>query len=520
MGTKVYDNYADLITFNRNSKGTALRPIGYGDELVTNGTFDTDSDWAKNSLWAISGGVATQPAGASPDYLKQSDVLTIGKVYQYSIEVVSGNGSNFPQLYTEAGVVASFTSGVGTYTGIFVAAGNDVWIRALSPTIDVSVDNVSVKEVLFDREGDPLTLFLHPEGVPRIEYDADRNLKGLLIEPDGQNICLQSGDFGTFWTQTNVTVATDATTAPDGNTTADKIKANTTSQTYVIQKGYAPNPSANHTFSVFAKKDELNYIQLSFANTTQQYANFDLDLGVVGTKGTAANSSTIEDYGNGWYRCSVHINAGTLPSFGIAIVPSASATWRQSVSAGSATEGVFLWGAQLETGSVATSYIPTTTGQENRVKDDITLGSASSLIGQTEGTLYVEVYFRQTGLDQRMLQVSDGTGANRIIIWAYSTNTYIDISIGNSNVVNQGAPSLADGVQKFALAYANGDQEFYRNGSSIATDAASLAALPTLTDIDLGQSAGSGTQANMWIRAAALFTRRLSDSECIALTTL
>jgi len=322
-----------------------------------------------------------------------------------------------------------------------------------------------------------------------------------------------------LWTQTNVTVATDATTAPDGNTTADKIKANTTLQTYVVQQG-SSNTSANHTFSVFAKKDELNYIQLSFANTTQQYANFDLDLGVVGTKGTAANSSTIEDYGNGWYRCSVHINVGTLPSFGIAIVPSASATWRQSVSAGSATEGVFLWGAQLETGSVATSYIPTTTGQENRVKDDITLGSASSLIGQTEGTLYVEVYFRQTGLDQRMLQVSDGTGANRIIIWAYSTNTYIDISIGNSNVVNQGAPSLADGVQKFALAYANGDQEFYRNGSSIATDAASLAALPTLTDIDLGQSAGSGTQANMWIRAAALFTRRLSDSECIALTTL
>jgi len=158
MGTKVYDNYADLITFNRNSKGTALRPIGYGDELVTNGTFDTDSDWAEGGLWTISGGVATQPAGASPDYLKQSDVLTIGKVYQYSIEVVSGNGTNFPQLRTEAGVVAQFVSGVGTYTGIFVAAGNDVWIRALSTTIDVSVDNISVKEI------DPLSVSIQMDG--------------------------------------------------------------------------------------------------------------------------------------------------------------------------------------------------------------------------------------------------------------------------------------------------------------------------------------------------------------------
>ena len=133
-------------------------PNVIGSELVTNGTFDTDSDWTKGGVWAISGGVATQPAGASPDYLQQSDVLTIGKVYQYSIEVVSGNGSNFPQLYTEAGVVTSFTSGVGTYTGIFVAAGNDVRIRALSPTIDVSVDNISVKEI------DPLSVSIQMDG--------------------------------------------------------------------------------------------------------------------------------------------------------------------------------------------------------------------------------------------------------------------------------------------------------------------------------------------------------------------
>jgi len=122
-------------------------PTYIGDELVTNGTFDTDSDWVKGGSWAISGGLATQPSGAVANYLIQADVLTIGKVYSYSVDVISANGSNFPQLYTEAGVVQSFTSGAGTYTGIFVAAGNDVRIRAISPSLDVSIDNISVREI-------------------------------------------------------------------------------------------------------------------------------------------------------------------------------------------------------------------------------------------------------------------------------------------------------------------------------------------------------------------------------------
>jgi hypothetical protein len=117
-----------------------------GSELVTNGTFDTDSDWTKGGSWLISGGQATQPSGASANYITQADMLTVGKVYQYSVEVVSGNASNFPQLYTEAGLVASFSGGPGTYTGTFTAAGNDLRIRAVSPSLDVTIDNISVKE--------------------------------------------------------------------------------------------------------------------------------------------------------------------------------------------------------------------------------------------------------------------------------------------------------------------------------------------------------------------------------------
>ena len=380
---------------------------------------------------------------------------------------------------------------------------------------DFTVDRNDKKYVL----GSGGTIIEYAEDEPAFEFNADGSYKGLLVEPAATNLAIQSEDLSTDWTQTNVTVATDATTAPDGNTTADELRANTTSQTYAVQQGFT-STSANHTFSVFAKKDELNYIQLSFANTVNQYANFDLDLGVVGTKGTAANSSTIEDYGNGWYRCSVHINVGTIPSFGIAIVSSASATWRQNVSAGSATEGVFLWGAQLETSPIATSYMPTTGSPFTRGKDEASMTNVSGLIGQKEGTLYVEVDFRRaTGTNQHLLSASNGTVANVILIYVIGGNTLMYIQAGGGVVLNTGASDLSDGIQKLAFAYANGDQEFYRNGSSIATTTGSLAALATLTDIDLGQDYAANVQANMHIRAVQIIPRRLSDAQLIELTS-
>ena len=241
---------------------------------------------------------------------------------------------------------------------------------------------------------------------------------------------------------------------------------------------------------------------------------FDTNAGTVGTV-DAGLTGKIEEYPNGWYRCSITFTAiAAGRSFWIY-----NTDTDNSVTVADDGGYQYIWGAQVETGPVATSYIPTTTGNVQRVRDEITLGSASSLIGQTEGTFYIEVDFRTSGVEQHILSANDGTGSNWFLIFVVSGNTRMYIVSGGTNVLNTGASSLSDGVQKLAFAYANGDQEFYRNGSSIATGTASLAALGTLTDIDLGQSFNTA-QANMWIRAVAVFTRRLSDTEAEALTTL
>jgi hypothetical protein len=182
----------------------------------------------------------------------------------------------------------------------------------------------------------------------------------------------------------------------------------------------------------------------------------------------------------------------------------------------------YIWGAQVETGPIATSYIPTTTTALTRNADSIGISSASSLIGQTEGTLYLEVDWKETsGVQQYLLSVNDGTSSNRIFIYnTVSGALRMYANANGANLTDQGESSSAySGIQKFAFAYKTDDFELYRNGSSISSDTTgSLAALATMTDIDLGQRFNATEQANMHIRAVALFKKRLTDQQLQALT--
>jgi 7-cyano-7-deazaguanine synthase in queuosine biosynthesis len=132
------------------------------------------------------------------------------------------------------------------------------------------------------------------------------------------------------------------------------------------------------------------------------------------------------------------------------------------------------------------------------------------------------VDWQDSGNDQIILETDDGTLNNRIAIYNNSSNNQLRMFVNSNNVVltNQGQSSTAyTGIQKIAFAYKTDDFELYRNGASISSDTSgSLASLGTLTDVDFGQTYASTAQANMWIRAVALFTTRLSDAEAYSLT--
>ena len=545
MGTKVYDNYADLITFNRNSKGTALRPIGYGDELVTNGTFDTDvSGWtswgsiisydsSNNALRIDGNGFAF--CGAY-----QGVSTEVGKVYALTMDIIdlqSGGSSGFRVGSSYGGQndvldVNAPVNYLGQFKALFRATSTVSYVLARSsPTTSgyAVVDNISVKEVLFDREGDPLTLFLHPEGVPRIEYDADRNLKGLLIEPESTNqvrngsatgsttgVIGSGGVYPTNWTAPSVTpgisVEVIGTGTEIGVSYIDLKFSGTATATTQTRLAFESGtqivaaPSEVWTTSFFAKTIDLTAAYDSVA-VQQVYRN-----GAGGLIGADADQKTLTS------SLARYSETGTTTALTGYIVPEIVFGF---TNAQAYDFTVRIGWVQCEGSPIATSPMPTTGSPFTRGKDEATMTNVSGLIGQKEGTFYMEVDFRTaTGAYQHILNVNDGTPANRILIWVFGGNTLMYIDSNGSLVLNTGASSLSNGVQKLAFAYANGDQEFYRNGSSIGTGTGSLTSLPTLTDIDLLQSPGAIRQPNMWIRAVALFTRRLSDAECIALTTL
>jgi len=345
--------------------------------------------------------------------------------------------------------------------------------------------------------------------VPAFEFNADGSYKGLLVEPGATNLLTYSQEFDNgAWGKQEITITPNATTAPDGTTTADLAVATAVLETHQIAR--AGLASGAYTASVFAKANGYDTIEL-LLNVGTNGALFNLTTGAITPVGTSTN--VIEEYPDGWYRCSVYSSvAGT--DYRI-YIPTSSPFFT-----GDGTSGVYLWQAQLETGSVATSPIVTTGSTASRVADVVSLTGASSLIGQTEGGAFIEVETRNDGVSRRILTLDDGTTDNNIRLAKLLGNTLFFASnrpaSNNASITSSGTFL---GLFKIAYRYNANDFNGYANGSSFGT--ATTVAVPlNMSRIILG-FAGSGTDhLNGWIRSFALFPTALTNTQLQALTTL
>jgi hypothetical protein len=198
-----------------------------------------------------------------------------------------------------------------------------------------------------------------------------------------------------------------------------------------------------------------------------------------------------------------------------------TATLTSSIPVTVSGDTCYIFGAQLEVGSVATSYIPTTAAAVTRNADVVTLsGAVSGCIGQTEGTMYAEVDIRNL-TDGRILTLFK-TSAQYILL-SKSTNrlggAIIDTTSSPTTVVNlqTASGSLTSGIYKLALAYKQNDFAFYVNGTQVGTSNSGN----VIGDYSLIRIGNFDTSLffNDRIRAAALYTTRLTNAELAALTT-
>jgi hypothetical protein len=169
-----------------------------------------------------------------------------------------------------------------------------------------------------------------------------------------------------------------------------------------------------------------------------------------------------------------------------------------------------------------TSPIPTTTEPVTRNADVISLsGAVSGCIGQTEGTIYAEVDIRNFVAESRIFAISDGAIDNAVRLTFESGNVIRGrVRVGGINQVQITTSALTSGIYKIALAYKADDFAMYLNGTQIGTDTSGT--VPACSQIFLGKIETSATtnQLGDRIRAAALYTTRLTDSELAALTQI
>jgi len=384
-------------------------------------------------------------------------------------------------------------------------------------------------------------------GIPRLDYYTSGGTAGcpaLLVEPSGSNLAFHSETWasGNNWDLANgVTIATGSTSAflaPDGTFTANAISPtsgitshfagsnNTTRVTYT--SGTIYTQSAFFKAGTGAAGQFVQMTTWVTPNNQNGFANFDLQNGLVtlvsGATADANRSARIQNYGNGWYRCSLTVTAtGSGTERGVRpVLITASGDIRTPSFAGTVTDVLYGWGAQLETGSVATSYIPTTTAAVTRNADVISLsGAVSGCIGQTEGTIYAEVDVRTFANGNRIVCLSDGTSDNRIILQEGANSTLQAIvTNATSGVVDiSTASGRTAGIYKIAIGYKQNDFAVYVNGSQTGTD--NTGGVPACNQIFIGKIETTATtnQFNDRIRAAALYTTRLTDLELAALTT-
>lgn len=534
--SRTYGKAQDLIDFTRASSGTALRRVKYGAELVTNGTFDSDvSGW-----YGVSAGVVSHDstnnalkvtANAGDNFAAgETTISTVaGAVYKLDVDIISFSGINVQIgiATTSNGVDISLSNQTDLqYSVIFVAQSATTYIKfGTNDTSGLShnavFDNISVKEVTFDTSDGDLVLFNHPNNIPRIEYDANGNLLGLLVEEARTNLIAYSEDFANAaWEKFNVTTSLDNGTAPDdGDMTLLTVSEAVVNVDSAIRDTTTITVGQTYTASVFVRRDQNRFAMLyGFGNGGTGIA-FDLLNGVAQVNGS-------------WESAGIEIISDTIARIYGVVIPASSNVFYIGLASSlegnkvfSGGETLSFWGAQIEAGSFPTSYIPTSGSTATRSADVASLSTSAFGYNGNEGTFFVE-YQRQyaepaDGTFPKIIHVDDGTGNNRIFAQGVPSSVNMTIATYSGGASTSLSPAVAfASSNKIAISVdSEASFKFVINGSASGSIATNIVDLSLLTSVSIGLNLlGPSQQINGHIKALKYIPRELTDSQLEALT--
>jgi hypothetical protein len=337
---------------------------------------------------------------------------------------------------------------------------------------------------------------------------------GLLVEEQRTNLLLQSEDLLTTWTANDGLARTaNQTVSPNGSTTADLLASGGTLIGYLEQ----PNASSNqfvsgttYTYSIYLKKANTSTcLTLLFGTTFNSgggnpVATWNLDTGVPTFVNGATGSMTA--VGNGWYRCVVTDTATQTHTQN-----------QQWLRMASASGDVYTWGAQLEVGAFATSYIPTTTATVTRSADvpSITGANFSSWYRQDEGTVFSDCVgtFSATQVLVNTAATAANTATSAISLASNLVSSQKRVRIRDAASADQASLALGASSSgsrtRIAAAIKANDFAASLDGGAAVTD--TTGTVPTVALMEIGSAPSGVTLGTQLHRRLTYWPTRLTN---------
>jgi hypothetical protein len=362
--------------------------------------------------------------------------------------------------------------------------------------------------------------------LPRFDYDSiTLACKGLLIEESRTNLALQSQAIDqVVWVKSNInTTGTppyiDVAISPDGTQNADLVIPDTTFTALhkITQVGATVTAGATTTSSIYLKPGGYNFVLLRSGNASESAAFqvlVNLSNGTIGTPaaygaGATVTGATITLLKNGWYRVTLTGAITGLLAYNQNIY-----VYESGVSAfsGNGTSGVYMWGAQVEVGAFATSYIPTVASQVTRTADVATMTGTnfSDWYSAGAGGVVTRVLPSTVSGTRPVLQFDDNTANEIIALRGNTTNPELSIVDGGAPQAQIDAGTIAaNTIYNLGAAWATDNCAAAVNGGASVTD--TTATIPTVTQARLGSDGAN--YLNGQLQTVRYWPQRIINAE-------
>jgi len=389
-----------------------------------------------------------------------------------------------------------------------IKLGNNNWATKEGNMLAYNDENGNFKSIELDFARSSSATVLKRNGLisdvainePRVSFEDSVN-GAFKLEPQSTNLIPYSEDFSQ-WNIQNSSISINSTTSPNGQLKGSLF-------TSLIDYGYINITSSNGTCaSIFVKGFEgqssvgslvISGRGIGFTINNEGLLTINNPIGY-----SAARNLKVKKYSNGWYRVSFDWNSSAA----------------YLLASSQANNKFYIFGAQLEEGSYATSYIPTTGTAVTRTYDSINKTGLSSYINSIEGVLYLEMSALFNDGSARAISLSDGTNTNRLYISYNANSNTIFCYISSASLTFSHTITDTTVFQKIALKYKQNDFSLFVNGAKVDSSlSGSSFPLGTLDRWASDSGAGSSVFYGN-IKDLGVYNTALTDLELQTLTTI